>query len=145
MKKKAVIISIILVVCASLLIYFCFIKPSCSNNCSNSSKKVYQFTHSNGVTSKFKVNFDKNTWNYEGICIWQTIRLGANYGKGNVGMTEKCSGTMKITDSYDDGCFYEFTSTNADVNWQITVYVTADKSYLNCFIASSSGYYFNLK
>lgn len=137
MKKKIINLLLISLLLVNILSLFACTSPS--------SKKKYEFTHTNGATSRFEVDFNNKTWTYQGICIWQTLRSGANYGKGNIGMTEKCSGTLIVTDTFDSGeKFYIFKSTNADVNWKIDVYVTNDQSWIECYI-SSNNYYFNLK
>lgn len=127
-KQMAKIITVLFVLIGTMLLFGCG---------ASASKQRYEFTHINGHVSSFTFDFDNNTAQYEGVCVWQTKRMGKDYGKGNVGITEKCNGVLEIQNDFGNGQkFYKFKSTNADVNWEISFSMVGDRNYIRCYLGN---------
>lgn len=125
-KQVAKILTLLLLLVCALSLFGC-----------DASTQRYEFTHTNGHISSFTFDFNNNTAKYEGVCVWQTKRLGKDYGKGNVGMTEKCNGVLVLTEDYGNGQkFYDFKSTNADVNWEMSFSMSGSRNYIRCYFGN---------
>ena len=136
--KKAIssfILLLILIICLTSFI-----------GCNSSDIKIYEYVHTNGAISTFEINFKDNSWKYDGINIALTLYRNCSYEKATIGARDICNGKMELTDDFGGGDkFFMFTSINANVDWNINVYVKPGQNEIVCYIGSSSGYIFRLK